>query len=489
MGLAFVPLYIKYLGIEAYGLIGIFSLLQAWLSLFDLGITPTLNREMARFKGGAHDAQAIRDVLRSIECIAFVVACLITFSIYLTSNWLASGWLRAEELPTVEVVRAFDIMGIVTALRLLDGVYRSSLMGLQRQVLYNVVNSAMATLRWLGAVAVLAWGSPTIETFFLWQGAVSVLTLVAFARATYLALPLSERGGRFSRRALKSMGLFALGISGISFLGLLLTQIDKVLLSRLLTLSDYGYYSLATVVAGGLYMLVVPVIQTYSPLLNELHACGDQARLIKAYHTGAQLVTVIVGSASVILISYANVILNLWTQNSKLASNSAVLLAILCFGNLLNCFMWVPYQTQLVHGWTSLSVTVNSLLVVFIVPALFWTTPRFGAEGAAWTWVSMNVAYVFFSVYFMHKKILPFEKWRWYFKDILGPLSGAAAVAIPSAWIMPNDLMVLSQLGYLILSSALTLLAAALTVPELRFFIYRHLHRIFCCALDDRAKM
>ena len=31
MSLAFVPLYIKYLGIESYGLIGIFALLQAWL--------------------------------------------------------------------------------------------------------------------------------------------------------------------------------------------------------------------------------------------------------------------------------------------------------------------------------------------------------------------------------------------------------------------------------------------------------------------------
>ena len=31
MGLAFIPLYIKYLGIEAYGLIGIFALLQGWL--------------------------------------------------------------------------------------------------------------------------------------------------------------------------------------------------------------------------------------------------------------------------------------------------------------------------------------------------------------------------------------------------------------------------------------------------------------------------
>ena len=37
MGLAFIPLYIHYLGMEAYGLIGAFVLLQAWLALFGYG--------------------------------------------------------------------------------------------------------------------------------------------------------------------------------------------------------------------------------------------------------------------------------------------------------------------------------------------------------------------------------------------------------------------------------------------------------------------
>lgn len=47
MSLAFIPIYIKYLGIEFYGLIGLFALLQAWLILLDMGMTPTLSREMA----------------------------------------------------------------------------------------------------------------------------------------------------------------------------------------------------------------------------------------------------------------------------------------------------------------------------------------------------------------------------------------------------------------------------------------------------------
>ena len=50
MGLAFVPIYVSYLGMEAYGLVGLFALLQGWLALLDMGMTPTLGREMARFR-------------------------------------------------------------------------------------------------------------------------------------------------------------------------------------------------------------------------------------------------------------------------------------------------------------------------------------------------------------------------------------------------------------------------------------------------------
>ena len=71
MGLAFIPLYIRYLGMEAYGLIGLFAVIQAWMTLLDMGMTPTLNREMARYTAGAHSSQSIRDLLRSLEILCF----------------------------------------------------------------------------------------------------------------------------------------------------------------------------------------------------------------------------------------------------------------------------------------------------------------------------------------------------------------------------------------------------------------------------------
>jgi O-antigen/teichoic acid export membrane protein len=483
MGLAFIPLYIKYLGIEAYGLIGLFGVLQAWLALLDMGMTPTLNREMARFTGGTHSATSIRDLLRSIEIIALGIAMLIGLGIWAASAWLASDWLHAEKLPVDTVAQAFSIMGAVTALRFVEGIYRSAIVGLQRQVLFNVVNSVLSTLRGLGAVGILIWVSPTIEAFFIWQGLISVLSLGVLAGATYSALPKDKRGGQFSMSALQSIWHFAGGMMGITLLSLLLMQTDKIVLSKLLTLSEFGYYTLASVVAGALYMLVGPIGQAWFPKLTELQAGNQQTQLIEKYHQGAQLVSVFMGSAAIIMIVFSETILQLWTHDAELAKRSATLLSLLALGNLLNGLMHIPYYMQLAHGWTSLTTRINIASVVILVPAIIWVTPRFGAEGAAWLWVILNAGYVLIGIHLMYRKIIKTERWRWYIYDIFYPLLGASAGALLCKWIFPvsdNPIIIFIVLVTSFISSFLVALFLSREIRNsIRLFVMsRHRNQV-----------
>src|SRR5689334_162946 len=98
MGFIFVPSYVSYLGVESYGLIGLFATLQAWFLVLDLGLAPTLSREMARLRGGATTPQHIRDLLRSIELFYFVVAVLIAIVVFFSAALLARHWLKVETL-------------------------------------------------------------------------------------------------------------------------------------------------------------------------------------------------------------------------------------------------------------------------------------------------------------------------------------------------------------------------------------------------------
>ncbi len=468
ISLAFVPLYIKYLGIEAYGLIGLFSLMTAWLSLLDMGMTPTLSREMARFTAGSRSIDFIRDLLRSIEIIIFCIALAIAFIIALSSHWIATYWLTSDALAVDTVTHAFEIMGLVAALRFAESIYRSTIIGLQRQVMFNAISSILATFRAFGAFLVLVFWSSSIQAFFAWQAFMSILALLVFASITYTLLPGATRSARFSISALQTVWRFAGGMIGITFLSLLLTQVDKILLSKLLSLKDFGYYTLAATVAGTIYMIITPVTQAIYPRLCELQVANNFRRLCVVYHKSAQLVTVFAGSAAMVIIVFSQSFLQLWTQNVELSKHVAPLLSLLLIGNLLNGLMMIPYVAQLAFGWTSLSIRINCLAVALIVPAILWATPRFGASGAALAWVTLNIGYLAFGIHYMHKKILIGEKMSWYFNDLAFPLVSGLSVALAIRYTGFASGSILDIIVMLLLASILVFAASMLSANLLR---------------------
>lgn len=425
MGLAFIPQYIKYLGIEAYGLIGLFAVLQAWLGLLDMGMTPTLGREMARFTGGGHSNESIRDLLRSIEIIALGIAILIIGGIALSSNWIASSWLQAEALPVNVVAQAFTIMGFVTALRFVEGIYRSTIIGLQRQVLFNVVNSIMATLRGLGSLGILIWVSPTIKAFFLWQGVVSFITLVILAVTTYGILPRGNYRSRFSINALQCVWRFAGGMAAGTLTGLLLSATDKILMSKYLPLSDVGYYSLANTVIGILGVMLGPVNQAIFPRFAELIAKNQKDELELAFLKSSQMVSVFFGTIALVLIFQGENIIRIWSGDEQLASASGKIVSILALSSLISSPTWMLYQAQIAYGRPIISVYINVTTIIFIVPAFLYMISSFGLIGAALVSVLSSLIGLALHIFLTFNIFFKGRIFDWGIKAVIQPVLSA----------------------------------------------------------------
>jgi O-antigen/teichoic acid export membrane protein len=430
MGLVFIPLYIRYLGMEAYGLIGVFALLQAWLVLLDVGLTPTLNREMARFEAGVYTPQSIRDLVRSVESIYALIASLIVIGVMLAAPWLATSWLQAEKLSTATVINALTIMGGVVALRWLAGLYRGAINGLQRQVWLNGCTAAFSTLRNLGVVGILAWVSPTIQAFFVYQGVLVALETLVLAMQMRRLLPTPPEPARFRWLALKKVWRFAAGMTTITVLAVLLTQVDKLLLSKLLRLTEFGYYTLASTVASALYMLIAPISNATYPRLTELVARGETAALTESYHKFSQMVTMIIVPAAIVLSLFSEHVLLLWTRNVVTTSAVGPLVSLLAIGTMFNGLMYTPYTLQLANGWTRLAITVNTVSVLLLVPAIYIGVAAYGATAAAAIWIILNVGYIAVALPLMHRRLLRTEMWRWYGQDVFAP--GLAALAAAS---------------------------------------------------------
>lgn len=154
LGLILIPLYIKFLGIASYGLIGVLVTLQVLFGLFDAGLANTLNREMARRSALPRQEQEMRNLLRTLETLYWSIALAVGIAIVSLSPILAHHWIQSDQLTRPTVEQALFIMGIIIIFQMPIGFYSGGLLGLQKQVLLNVINACMNTLRDVGAVIV-----------------------------------------------------------------------------------------------------------------------------------------------------------------------------------------------------------------------------------------------------------------------------------------------------------------------------------------------
>ena len=316
----------------------------------------------------------------------------------------------------------------------------------------------MATLRGVGAVAVLALLQPTVLNFFYWQGAVSVVACLLMRRFAYADLHHASAAS-IDWSALTAQRGFTAGMTAITILSLLLMQVDKLLLSRLLSLGDFGLYFLASAVAGALYMIAQPIAQVYFPKFSSQIARGEATELRESYHQAAQLLAVTLAPAAVLLAVESQAVLSLWTGNVALAQKAAPILSALSIGAMLNGLLYVPYQMQLAHGHTQTATRINLVAVAVVVPLIIYVAPRYGAVGAAWVWCALNAGYVLIGVNLMYRVMLRTERLGWYLNDLLYPV-GAAVCVIAGISFLRADGMPPLLLAAVLLAS---LLAASVT--------------------------
>jgi O-antigen/teichoic acid export membrane protein len=430
MGLAFIPIYIKFIGIEAYGLVGFSATFQALSSLLDMGLSSTLNRELAVRSTQEGKRQESRDLVRTLEIVYWIAALVVCLIITLLAPSLAGSWIKSEQLSKESVQLAIVLMGIVIGCQFPFSLYSGGLLGLQRQVLLNGVSIVMSTLRGIGTILVLWLVSPTIQAFFIWQAFVSLLQTLVTASFLWASLPPSSERSHFRKDLWLEIWRFAAGMTGISLMSLILMQTDKIILSKMITLEEFGYYNLAGTVASGINILVAPIFTSVFPRFSELIAQGEEEKLTDLYHRSCQLLAVIVLPVCITVSLFSKDILLIWTGSPVIAEKAYLIVTLLVIGTSLNGLMNVPYALQLAYGWTKLALYTNIVAIAFLIPSLFWLTSQYGTIGAASVWAILNTGYVIIGIKFMHFRLLKGEILKWYYQDIARPLIGASLAAL-----------------------------------------------------------
>jgi O-antigen/teichoic acid export membrane protein len=473
IGIVMIPIYLAYMGVESIGLIGFFAMLQAWFQLLDFGLAPTLSRETARFAGGATDGLSLRRLLRMLEAVFASVALLGALGLGISAHWIASQWLQVQQLPPEQVERSVQLMAAIIGLRWMAGLYRGALGGFEQQVWLGRLNVMIATASCVAVVPVFEFVGTLPVLFFSYQLIVAIVETTILIARTYAQLPALPAGTLvgFDPAPLRGVLPFALNIAFIGAIWVAVTQTDKLLLSKLLPLTEYAHFTLAVLVASGVSIISGPLSTALLPRLSRLHAQGQDVEIVTLYRQATRAMTVIATPVALVLTCAAEPLLRAWTGDAALAADAAPILQLYALGNGILALSSFPYYLQFAKGNIRLHLVGSALFVAILLPSVWLATRQHGAIGAGWAWLGANATYALLWVPLVHGRFAPGLHLQWLMQDI-------APIAVPvvlgtllvTHWI-PWPSNRLGVASVLLLFGLLMLALAALACSQVRSFL------------------
>ena len=419
VSIVMVPLYLHYMGAEAYGLVAFFAMMQAWFQLLDLGLSPTLGREVARHNAGVLGATDLWRMLRAMESVFIGVAVVGAMAAVLFADVIARKWLNFRQLAIEDVTGALMLMGITVAMRWVCGIYRSAIWGFERQVWLNGFGAAIATLRFVTIIPVFIYVGTGPLVFFSYQLAVSTLELACLAFKSYRSMPQVSERIEWSLAPLRGVMAFSLTIAFTSSVWVMVTQIDKLVLSKVLALEQFGFFALGVLVASTVNLVGAPVSQALLPRLSKLAAEQDDQGLINLYRRATQWVCCAAAPITLGFALFAEPALWIWTGDRGTAHNVAPIVQLYAVGNGLLAIAAFQYYLQYAKGDLRLHLIGNIVFAVILVPVLIWAATRYGGVGAGWVWVGQCSFFAAAWTWLVHRRFAPGMHWRWLASDVL----------------------------------------------------------------------
>lgn len=423
-----VPFYFKWLGSDAYGLVGIASMVQSWLMLLNAGLSPVVGRQAAQAHAGTVDWERTARFFRTVDWVVAGLSCAALLAVSSGSAWLAQHWLKTGRLPADTVSLGLILLTLNVLVRLSTSISNGILMNMEQQVWQNGNMIVFSLLRFAASLP-LIWFWPSVEVLFGWWVLVSLVEYVSIRKKITWLLPVKVSVFLFDMKQLQQHGKMAATLAFTSTVWVLITNLDKLVLSGILPLANYGYYSIATLLAGGVLVLAQPVTQAFQPRLTKAYAQGGVEAACIELRRCTQLVVLITFPVGAVLFAMPEVVLFVWTGNHTVAANAANVLRGYVLGNTLIAAGGLLYLLQVAIGNVRWHLRGNVIFALVLVPTIPWMAKHFGAEGAAWLWATINLLLFIGWNSILLRKLAPDLHFRWLLQDTLAPLMLALCVA------------------------------------------------------------
>lgn len=371
-----IPIYLRLVGVERYGVIAIAWMLLGYFGIFDLGLTRATAYRIAQQREGPPEARAL--TFWTATSIAFALALAGAAILYAVGRWYFSGPFEVSAPLRVEALEALPIIALALPCSILTGVFSGALQGREHFLEVNLMVIAAAVLG-QSAPVVVAWLAGPRLLYVL-----SATVAVQFAAIAVMAWRCRVRivGDRpFQVSRAEGAGLLRYGgwvtVSGT--VAPVLVMLDRFIIGSFLSAAKVATYALPAQLAQRVSMIPYSVAGALFPRFS---AETDLATSHQLSKTSARTAMAIMTPVVAFGICAMGPFLHVWLSGA-LSPEAVVVGQILLLGWWVNGIAINPFGLLQATGRPKWSALVHIVEVPVYVALLWALTATYGLVGAA----------------------------------------------------------------------------------------------------------
>lgn len=381
-----IPLYIKILGTSEWGIVAACASLQILFNFIDSGVSQIVPRWVAR---EARDQAILRRYMVLFRKMYFWLGFTIFMLLQLIAGYLSRSWFQVppDQAGTLEV--AIRIVAFQFIFQFYNNLHIGLWQGLQKQVLANMRTCGFATLKHLTTLTILYTIAPQA---WLYTSSFAIVALVEVVVNRFTVKSMLGRSGDVSGHVatipfLKEVSVLWGGI----LVGLTISQLDRIILSRTVSLADYGVYTVVFSLAMVFLQLQGPFTWSLLPLLVQ----DFRTKGRPSYSNLKRLLCGTVVSATfpaLLVCLFAAPILQFWLHNPKFVELGVKPLQLLLLAVAINTLYGCIYQVIIAAGESHLVIKINliALAIASLVVLIIGNSAGLLLGGFIWVSASLT---------------------------------------------------------------------------------------------------
>lgn len=424
------PFVLHRLGVDAYGILSVVTIVGGYLAFLDLGLNVAVIRFIA-----AHDAKGeTEEIIRVTQTALFVflvIAALTATALVFSSRALA----RLLSVPVVlqsDAVMALRLGALSFGINLVMGVFSAVPRALQRFDIVNVLNVVVGTLQIVGTVILLALGMGLVS-IVAWGCLLSGGSLIIYVVVAKRLLPLRLRP-HFDAQKFKELFKFSGYVMASNFTGVAASQSEKLILGGLAPIAQVTYYAVPFNLASRVLALIPSnLFAVLFPAFSAMGATETQETIRQAYSRAFRFIFVAVAPISILMGVFGADLLRLWIDDDMARFGGPVLMA-LSLAVLINAPAWVSVTIGQSLGRPALIAAAQVIHLAALIISGVILVPLHGAFGAALAWLAGNIVGIPVLVFLVNKYVLGFKTAQMLRQSLLCPVvAGALTLGVALA--------------------------------------------------------